>query len=219
MADTKISALTAASAATAAQELPINDGGVSKKLTVDQLRDYYASIISGNSGNANPADPPNWTYQVLSTNATAATGTAMVTIMSTLALATTGIYTFRYDLAVQSATTGNSFRFNLNYSAAQSRILWRLYFPSAGVTAATGAVDQEGNATTGFVYGHFPTRTNNQTLGPQTGVDTANADIHLVIEGMLTATASGNLILSAASQTTGNTQIMAGSILQLLRLI
>lgn len=47
MADTKISALTAASAAAAAQEIPVNDAGTTKKLTVAQLftdpkfGDYY----------------------------------------------------------------------------------------------------------------------------------------------------------------------------------
>lgn len=37
MADTKTSALTAATAALAADEIPINEAGTSKKLTVTQL--------------------------------------------------------------------------------------------------------------------------------------------------------------------------------------
>lgn len=40
MADSKISSLTAASAALAADELAINEAGTSKKLTVDQLQQY-----------------------------------------------------------------------------------------------------------------------------------------------------------------------------------
>lgn len=40
MADTKISALTAASAAAAANELAINEAGTSKKVSVDQLQQY-----------------------------------------------------------------------------------------------------------------------------------------------------------------------------------
>lgn len=40
MADTKISALTAATAAAAANELAINEAGTSKKLTVDLLQQY-----------------------------------------------------------------------------------------------------------------------------------------------------------------------------------
>lgn len=37
MADTKVSALTAAASALPSHELPVNEGGTSKKLTVDQL--------------------------------------------------------------------------------------------------------------------------------------------------------------------------------------
>jgi len=42
MADTKISALTAASAAAAANEFAINEAGTSKKVTASQIRDYVA---------------------------------------------------------------------------------------------------------------------------------------------------------------------------------
>lgn len=43
MADTKISALAAASAAAAANELAINEAGTSKKLTVAQLKTFTSS--------------------------------------------------------------------------------------------------------------------------------------------------------------------------------
>jgi hypothetical protein len=45
MADTKISALTAASAALGADELAINEAGTSKKLTVTQLQAFNAAAI------------------------------------------------------------------------------------------------------------------------------------------------------------------------------
>ena len=45
MADTKISALTAASAALGTQEIPVNEGGVSKKLTVAQIASYGATSM------------------------------------------------------------------------------------------------------------------------------------------------------------------------------
>ena len=43
MADTKISGLPAASAATGTNELPINEGGVSKKLTVTQIATFVGA--------------------------------------------------------------------------------------------------------------------------------------------------------------------------------
>lgn len=41
MPDTKISALSSATAAAAANELAINEAGVSKKVSVDQLQQYF----------------------------------------------------------------------------------------------------------------------------------------------------------------------------------
>lgn len=40
MADTKISALTAATSALGADELPVNEAGTSKKVTVTQLQQF-----------------------------------------------------------------------------------------------------------------------------------------------------------------------------------
>jgi hypothetical protein len=45
MADTKISALTGATAADRANELAINEAGTSKKLTVGQVRDYEKWVL------------------------------------------------------------------------------------------------------------------------------------------------------------------------------
>jgi hypothetical protein len=70
MADTKVSALAAAAAALGAMELPVNDAGTSKKLTVTQLENYFGwrelgEAILG-SGAARTADVV-WTgdYKIL----------------------------------------------------------------------------------------------------------------------------------------------------------
>lgn len=49
MADSKISALTAAAAALGAMELPVNDAGASKKLTVSQLEKYVGWRLLGDT--------------------------------------------------------------------------------------------------------------------------------------------------------------------------
>jgi hypothetical protein len=46
MADTKISALTAASVAAGANEIPINEAGTSKKLTVTQIEEYIMPTLA-----------------------------------------------------------------------------------------------------------------------------------------------------------------------------
>lgn len=53
MADSKVSALTAAAAAASAMEFPVNDGGVSKKLTMAQVAAYPGAGGKFNASVAN----------------------------------------------------------------------------------------------------------------------------------------------------------------------
>jgi len=53
MADTKISALTAASSALGTQEIPVNEGGTPKKLTVAQIQ----TLFGGVSPDTRPSSP------------------------------------------------------------------------------------------------------------------------------------------------------------------
>jgi hypothetical protein len=216
MADTKISALTAASAAAPANEFAINEAGTSKKLTGAQVRDMLTLLITGNSGAANANAAPSKTLQRLNSNAAANATTTFATVMTTTSVAA-GTYRFRYDIVVQSSSATVSVKFRVGHSGTITRILARLLFPSGGVTAATGVMDQEINATTGNVYAIASTRVNDAALGPFTDVDTINADIHCTIEGLLTVSTSGSLTLGHASETATSTQVMADTMLELVR--
>jgi hypothetical protein len=174
-------------------------------------------IIAGNSGAANQNAAPARTIQVLTANSSTNNTTNIAVAMTTLSLAA-GTYKYRYDIICQSDTSGNSIKFAVDATGTVTRHLYRLYFPSGGVTASTGAMDQEVNATTGNVYAFASTRVDNTTLGPFTDVDTTNADIHVVIEGMLLTTTVSGLTLGFASETTGITKLIAGTCLELVRL-
>jgi len=218
MADTKISALTAASAAAGANELAINEAGTSKKVTVAQLLALFQTLISGNSGACNGNAAPTVTRQILTANAAANSTTSVATVMTTTGLPA-GTYRYRYDVIAQSATATVSLKFAVDATGTVTKHLTRLFFPSAGVTAATGVVDQEAPAvTTGSVWAWQGTRADATVLGPQTDVDTINADIHYVIEGILVTSTSGDLLLRHASETATSTQVMAGTMLELVRL-
>jgi hypothetical protein len=79
LADTKISALTAASAAAAANELAINEAGTSKKVTVAQL---LAFAQANGAGNTN-ADSPNSTIAInVLTGAPATLATKTITFVA-----------------------------------------------------------------------------------------------------------------------------------------
>lgn len=85
MADTKISALTAASAAAAANELAINEAGTSKKVTVAQLQHFLApqGYIWGLTMSNNGADAAN-DIDVAAGEATKEGGGALMTLAASI---------------------------------------------------------------------------------------------------------------------------------------
>ena len=217
MADTKISALTAVVTPAAGDEFGVNQAGTSKKITLAQVRQFGWTYIGGATGTANAEAPPAETLQLLTANATANSTTTIATVMTTNTLPA-GTYRYRYDIIAQSAAATTAHKFSVDAGGAVTRHLYHLFFPSQGVTAATGVVDQDINVTTGAVWAHQSTRTDNTVLGPMTDVDTINADVHYVIEGILVTSTSGNLLLGHASEVAASSQVMSGTMLWLVRL-
>lgn len=220
MADTKYTALSAAGALDGTEIFGVSQSAVSKKATITQVATLvlglFIKLITGSSGAANANAAPCETWQRLSSNATANSTTSIVAVMTTTALPA-GTYLYRYDIICQSAATTTSVKFSVDSTATVTRHLYELFFPSAGVTAVTGVATQAVNATTGQVYGFAATRTDNTVLGPFTDVDTLNADVHYVIEGMLTTSGSGDLVLGHASEVAASSQVMADTTLVLKR--
>lgn len=131
-----------------------------------------------------------------------------------------GTYIFEYYIRAQSATATVSLKYGINFTGTQTSIFYNLFFPSAGVTAATGAVDQDQPAvTTGAVWAFHATRTNNTVLGPQTDVDTTNADIMYRLTGMIVVTVAGVLQLLHGSETATSTTTKAGTSLVLIKTV
>jgi len=128
-----------------------------------------------------------------------------------------GTFIFEYSMRVQSATATVSMKAAVDHSGTTTEFEYRFEFPSQGVTAANGVIDQETNATTGFILAQMSTRVKNTTLGPMTDVDTINADIMLVIKGRFICTVAGNLKLMYASETATSTTLKAGTALKLTR--
>lgn len=215
MADSKVSALPAVTTPASTDEFPVNQGGTSKKVTLATLISFFQSILSGGSGSAN-LNVGGETWQVLTSNATANSTTTIADVMTTSSIPA-GTYWFRYDIFCQCGATTTTPKFRLNFSGTVTKILWHLFFPSQGVTAATGVVDQDVNTTTGNVWAHQSSRSNNATLGPMTDVDTANADVHYVIEGVMVVSTSGSLALGHASEVAASSQVMSGTMLYLKR--
>ena len=78
----------------------------------------------------------------------------------------------------------------------------------------------DGAATTltGQLVEHMSTRTDAGSLGPNTGVDTVNADQYDIIRGIIVVSSSADLLLRHASETATSTQVMADTMLILKRM-
>jgi len=157
----------------------------------------------------------------LASDATENETTSMVEITGLNKTVGAGTYAFEYYIRAQTVgAAANSIKFAVNHTGTTTVFIYSLQWPSAGVTASTGAVDQEAAAiTTGSVWAHQSTRVKNTTLGPQTGLDTDAADVLFRITGLMIVTVSGDLELYHGSELTqaSGTIVKAGSSLVLTK--
>jgi hypothetical protein len=201
MADTKVSALTAASVAALANELPINEAGTSKKITLTQVQALLQTL------GMTRVFALGTTHAISSVTATGVTGLGPCTLEA-------GTYVYRFTLIVQSATTTVGIGLGVNFTGtAAVRTIFASY-PSTGTTATSGVMDDVGAVTGQIVEHNVQTAfsTTSPNIGPNTaGFATANANVPVTIEGVLVVTVSGDLELWHSSETATATSVMAGS--------
>lgn len=231
MADTKISGLAAVGSVVGANEICLSETTdvASKKASVTQIQTFRDTAPALTGAPTAPTAAVDVNTTQFATTAFVRTGgpvkclsvasivtntgatLAKVTALDA-ALATNSIYVFEYYIAIQVDTAlTSSVKFAVNYTGTNGACVYNLYFPSAGVLASTGAVDQESNPTTGSVWSAHYTRVKNTTLGPQTGVDTLDADIMYRISGLIITTGTGNLELYHASEEATTSTVRVGS--------
>jgi hypothetical protein len=201
--DTKISALTAASAAAGANELVINEAGTSKKLTVAQLQD-----LLGITKKRLTAD-----HAISSTTGTEVTGLEVASL-------TAGTYDFKYCLLVQSATTTVGPMLGVNFTGTATVFMhFRFADASASLAAEVHSMDNVGSLGFGFISGmaHNAFSSAAPNMGTTVGVSTINTNILCFIEGKLIVTATGNLELWHSSETATSTTVKAESSVSVVR--
>lgn len=209
MADTKISALTAVSAVTTGDEFPVNDGGTSKKATIDQIVTYLQA-----SCGMNRVKRLGSQHSVSSTTGTKVTGLD-ITLEA-------GTYTFEYALMVRSANTGDGPQFGINFSTGTATVVnFVLIFPdnSAALTAEVHIMDAVGSKSFGFISGmaHNAYSTTAPNLGTTVGVSATATNHPCWIKGIMIVTVSGNLELWEAAEGSNAATVEVGSSLVVVR--
>lgn len=202
MADTKISALTAAAAAAGANQFAINEGGASKRVDLDQIATYLQTIgmprvkVLGSD------------HAISSTTATEVTD-----LQQTLEA---GIYCFDYRLIVQSATTSVGPFFGVNFTGTVDKFNYWLEYADAtsALSAGAGPMDNVFGLATGQFGMIMPQNAEHTTTAPTgttSGVAAADADILCIIRGIVVVTVSGDLELWHKSETATSTTVESGS--------
>lgn len=219
MADAKISALTAASAALGADEIAINEAGTSKKLTVDQIDAYIGPLVTASgaapaTGAAHQGSAGTQTIVLNTADNAVTTVETVLNITSVLA----GTYYFEYYIVWRSGNTGTGTSFAVDYSGTVTRVRSTRHMQTTGTTAATGVSDGVAATLTGNVVEHMSSNSDNGALGPNTGVGSTSEDQFDHIRGIMVVSTGGTLSLTMTGEGNGAVTFMADSFVKLTRL-
>jgi hypothetical protein len=215
MADTKISALTAASAAAAANEFAINEAGTSKKLTLQQIVDFLVKRAAGTTVAAGEYT----TRLVLAANSSDITGLTLTTVMSITGVGV-GRYYFRCQLVYQTSATTTGIGVAVNHTGTLTQFVVERRFSDNIATASSGAASEINTLAANAVYASQGSRTKNTLIGAVTiSVDTANTDMITMIEGFFVVSVTGTLEIKLEAELASLVcRAMQGSFLELVKL-
>jgi hypothetical protein len=130
----------------------------------------------------------------------------------------TGTYVFEYFLITQSAAATTGQRFDVNHDGTVTSFVWNQRYVDTSATAATAVPDQDAVGAAAHVMGAFASRAKGTAgRGTTLSVDTANADMFVLIEGVAIVTVAGNLELWHGSEVAAASTVKAGSSLRLTK--
>lgn len=145
------------------------------------------------------------------------TGARLTELNKTL---TQGYYYFKYVINYQSSALTTGVKFGVNFTGNNTAFVANMTYAATGTTASTGAASQISNGATGQIGEIRSTRSESTTspnLGATVSVNTINADMFCIVEGMITVTSIGVLELWHGSETGNATTVMAGTSLILTK--
>lgn len=163
-------------------------------------------------------DPRIITKALATQQDSSAVAPAKVTALDQVAGA--GTYVFKYFIRYRSSLAGTGVKFDVNHSGTVTSFVWNQRYSNLIATASDSNADQDSIIAAGVTGSMFASRAKGTAgRGTTLSVDTASADMFVIIEGLMVVTVSGNLELYFGSEATGSTQsIMADSSLILTKI-
>lgn len=206
MADLRISGLSSAAALLAAMEVPVNDAGTTKKVTLAQMEAFLEAVgmpmvkSLGSAASSTSTTPAKVTGLDYTTPA--------------------GTYIFEYYLRWRAATATTGLKLDVNHSGTVTSFVWQQRWVDTSATASTAVPDQDAIAAAGQVQGAFASRAKGTAgRGVLLSADTAAADMLTIVEGLAVVTVSGDFQLyhGAEVAAAGAVTIEPGSALRLTK--
>lgn len=130
-----------------------------------------------------------------------------------------GTYLFEYYLIYQAAATTTGVRFSVNHSGTVTAFVASVRWNDVSATASTAAPDQDQILATGAVVGSFAARAKSTAgWGTTVSVDSAAANMMMIIEGIMVVTVSGEIELWHGSEVAAASTVKAGSALRVTKI-
>jgi hypothetical protein len=168
------------------------------------------------TGPTGPTGPYDTVAALASNDANDGSTTTMRKITGLDTATGTGTFQFKYMIRYQTSATTTGIKFAVNHTGTVSAFLVNHHWAQSLSTAASALATQ--NITTGYgLYSIHASRAKNTTVGPSTAIDTANADMLWVAEGMFICSITGNLELYSGSEVAAVSTVMAGASLVLTK--
>ena len=150
---------------------------------------------------------------------TASTALTEITALSQTLAA--GTYTFKYSVIYRSNQLTNGIRLAVNYSGTNGAFVWWWRWADLSAIASTAVPDQDDVDAAGNVMGVFQSRAESiLTRGVTLSVDTIDADMLVIIEGVFVATGAGDLELwhgSELATAAYTTSVMIGTSVEIYK--
>jgi len=201
MADTKISALTAVGTPAGTDEFAVNQGGTSKKMTLNQVDDFVSpTVISSGAAPASGAFPDTGVGSEAWLVNTADNAVTTIEDVMTLTGLVAGTYLYEYFCVWRSGTTTVGCTFTVDYTGTVTRTRATRHGQSGITTASDGIADGTVTALAGGVVQNWGGIADPMVLGPNTGVGSTTEDQFEYIRGIIVVSTTADLKLQMTGE-------------------
>lgn len=130
-----------------------------------------------------------------------------------------GIWVFEYYIIYRATATTTGVKFDVNHDGTVTSFVWNQRWVDLSATASTAVPDQDNVGAAGHVVGSFASRAKGTAgRGVTLSVDTADADMLMIIEGVAVVTVAGNIELWHGSEVAAASTVRGGTGLRLTKI-